>query len=133
MALFLWTLRDLDASTARQVGIVYGMCFGLETIYSFSCIYRQGTAPHLPDGSLLRPASSVAMTKGMKPLWRIVIVATCAVGIEWLRGDAWYLRFPWYTAPHAFATEPFLIAPVRWLGVYGFSLVLWLIVAAGVF
>jgi apolipoprotein N-acyltransferase len=135
MALFLWTLRDLDASTARQVGIVYGMCFGLGTMYWFFVVFTVKALPliflmALYFGLL---AQCVAMTKGMKPLWRIVIVATCAVGIEWLRGDAWYLRFPWYTAPHAFATEPFLIAPVRWLGVYGFSLVLWLIVTAGVF
>jgi apolipoprotein N-acyltransferase len=53
--------------------------------------------------------------------------------VEWLRGDAWYLRFPWYTPPHALAVAPPLIAGARWLGVYGLSLVIWLVAAAGAF
>src|SRR5262249_55225485 len=60
-------------------------------------------------------------------------VALFAVAVEWLRGDAWYLRFPWYTPPHALAALPPLVAAVRWLGTYGLSYVVWLVTAAMAF
>src|SRR5205823_4130266 len=56
-----------------------------------------------------------------------------AVAIEWLGGDAWYLRFPWYTVPHALAQSPVWIAAAHWLGVYGLSYVIWFIASAGAF
>jgi apolipoprotein N-acyltransferase len=62
-----------------------------------------------------------------------VLAGLFAVGIEWLRGDAWYLRFPWYTVPHALAQQPAWIAPVRWLGTYGFSFSIWFLAAWGAF
>src|SRR5205823_4106425 len=78
-------------------------------------------------------ATLIGSTRGKPPLARAALVALFAVAVEWLRGDAWYLRFPWYTAPHALAAEPVWIAPVQWLGTHGFSYVLWFIVAIGVF
>jgi apolipoprotein N-acyltransferase len=75
----------------------------------------------------------IAVTRAHPPLLRAALVALCALGVEWLRGDAWYLRFPWYTPPHALASAPIWIAPVSWLGSYGFSYVLWFIAAAGAF
>lgn len=135
MGLFLWLLRDLDHQTARNLGVVYGLTLGLGTMYWFFVVFTFKALPLIFLMALYCAllAQCVSMTKGMNTFWRITITACCAVGIEWLRGDAWYLRFPWYTAPHALAYEPIFIAPVRWLGVYGFSLVLWIITAAGVF
>lgn len=135
MTLFLWLLREQDHQTARNLGVVYGLTLGLGTMYWFFVVFTVKALPLIFLMALYCAllAQCVAMTKGIKPIWRILLTACCAVGIEWLRGDAWYLRFPWYTAPHALAIEPFLITPVRWLGVYGFSFVLWGLMAAGVF
>lgn len=135
MGLFLWLLRDLDPQTARNLGVVYGLSLGLGTMYWFFVVFTIKALPLIFLMALYCALLSqcIAMTRGMHVSFRIALTACFAVGIEWLRGDAWYLRFPWYTAPHALANEPFFIAPVRWLGVYGFSFVLWLIAAAGVF
>ncbi|MFT3879535.1 MAG: nitrilase-related carbon-nitrogen hydrolase [Gemmatales bacterium] len=135
MAMFIWLLRDLDQQTARNLGVVYGLTLGLGTMYWFFVVFTFKALPLIFLMALYFAllAQCIAMTRGMSALWRILITAACAVGIEWLRGDAWYLRFPWYNAPHALAQEPFFIAPVRWLGAYGFSFVLWVITAAGVF
>ena len=135
MVIFLWQLRDLDQQTARNLGVVYGLTLGLGTMYWFFVVFTIKALPLIFLMALYYAllAQCIAMTRGLAVPWRILITACCAVGIEWLRGDAWYLRFPWYTAPHALAWEPFFIAAVRWLGVYGFSFVIWIIVAAGVF
>jgi apolipoprotein N-acyltransferase len=63
-------------------------------------------------------------------LARCLAIGCFAVAVEWLRGDAWYLRFPWYTPPHALAQAPPMIAGCRWLGVYGLSFLAWSIAAA---
>src|SRR5262249_17467197 len=78
-------------------------------------------------------ATLIATTRGRSPFLRAALTALFAVGIDWLRGDAWYLRFPWYTLPHALATEPLPVAPVYWLGTYGFTFALWLVAAWGAF
>src|SRR5439155_17257900 len=78
-------------------------------------------------------ATLLAHTRQRGPFVRATLTALFAVGIDWLRGDAWYLRFPWYTLPHALAAEPVMIAPVYWLGTYGFTFVLWLVAAWGAF
>ena len=75
----------------------------------------------------------IGMSRGRPLLMRALLVGLFAAGVEWLRGDAWYLRFPWYTVPHALAQSPAWIAPVRWLGVYGFTIAVWSIAALGAF
>jgi apolipoprotein N-acyltransferase len=75
----------------------------------------------------------IGSTRGKNAVCRAILVAMFAVGVEWVRGDAWYLRFPWYTVPHALASSPPWIAGVRWLGVYGLSFVIWLIAGVGVY
>lgn len=133
--IFIWQLRDLGARPARNLGVVYGLSFGLGTMYWFFAVFTTKALPLIFLMALYFAllAHCIAMTKNLAAWVRILLTAVFAVGIEWLRGDAWYLRFPWYTAPHALAQEPFAIASVRWLGVYGLSLVLWCIAAAGVF
>jgi apolipoprotein N-acyltransferase len=74
-------------------------------------------------------ATMVSLTRSSSPLCRALLIGLFAVGIEWLRGDAWCLRFPWYSVPHALAQDPTWIAPVRWLGTYGFSFAIWTIAA----
>lgn len=78
-------------------------------------------------------ATLVAWTRGYGPVVRALVVAVFAVAIEWLRGDAWYLRYPWYTPPHALAAAPEWVSLARWLGVYGLSGFIWFIAAAGAF
>jgi apolipoprotein N-acyltransferase len=78
-------------------------------------------------------ATLVSLTRRSSALGRALLVGLFAVSIEWLRGDAWYLRFPWYSVPHALAQDPIWIAPVRWLGTYGFSFAIWTIAAGAVF
>src|SRR5262249_5926829 len=75
----------------------------------------------------------IGLTRDFPPLVRAFLTALFAVGIEWLRGDAWDLRFPWYTAPHALGQAPWCIAWVRWMGCYGLSYFIWLVAAWGAF
>ena len=133
--LFLWHLRNVDASTARQLGIIYGLSLGLGTMYWFFVVFTVKALPLIFLMALYFAilGQCIAMSRHLSPLLRSLIVACCAVGLEWLRGDAWYLRFPWYHAPHALAQDPFFIAPVRWLGTYGYSFALWAVLALGVF
>jgi len=135
IALLFRLLRDLDVRTARNVGLVYGLAFASGTMYWMFLIFGALAVPLLAIMAayfgLL--ATLFAMTRGLSVTARICLAALFAVGVEWFRGDAWYLRFPWYTPPHALAQAPPMVAGVRWLGTYGLSFVIWLIAAAGAF
>jgi apolipoprotein N-acyltransferase len=135
IALFLWLLRDADVAVARNLGMVYGLAFGAGTMYWMFLIFGALTVALilLMGVYFCALAWLIALSRSLPVLARAALVGLFAVAIEWLRGDAWYLRFPWYTAPHALAIWPPLIAGVRWLGVYGLSFVIWFVIAAGVF
>jgi apolipoprotein N-acyltransferase len=135
IAFFLRLLRDQDTQTARNIGLAYGLAFALGTMHWMFLIFG---ALAIPLVAIMAAyfgllATLVALTRGLNVAARVCLIALFAVAIEWLRGDAWYLRFPWYTPPHALAAAPPMVAGVRWLGVYGLSLVIWLIAAAGAF
>jgi apolipoprotein N-acyltransferase len=135
VALLLSLLRNQSAETAFNLGLVYGAVYGLGIMYWFFGIFHVLAIPLIglfaAYFGLL--AGLVGLTKGWSPWLRAVLAGLFAVGVEWLRGDAWYLRFPWYTVPHALAQEPRSIAPVRWLGTYGFSFAIWAVAALGAF
>ncbi|MFO0937463.1 MAG: nitrilase-related carbon-nitrogen hydrolase [Gemmataceae bacterium] len=135
ISLFLLILRDLDQGRARPLGLLYGLVFGSGTMY---WMFRPGLfgIMAIPLVALMAGyfglfATLFALTRQRPPLIRATLAALFAVAIEWLRGDAWYLRFPWYTAPHALALSPMWASPVRWIGTYGLSFVVWFIAAAG--
>jgi apolipoprotein N-acyltransferase len=135
LALFLRLLRDQDTQTARNIGLVYGLTFAAGTMHWMFLIFGVLAIPLLAlmaayFGLL---ATLFALTRGFNVMARVCLVALFAVAVEWLRGDAWYLRFPWYTPAHALASAPPMVASARWLGTYGLSLVIWLIAAAGAF
>jgi apolipoprotein N-acyltransferase len=135
LALLMLLLRDLDARSARNVALVYGFTFAAGTMHWMFHIFGALAVPLLAimAGYFGLFATLFALTRGTHPVARVFLAALFAVGVEWLRGDAWYLRFPWYTAPHALAQAPPMVAAARWLGVYGLSFVIWLIVAAGAY
>jgi apolipoprotein N-acyltransferase len=127
-------LRAVGTKTgaeARGIGLCYGFFFGLGTMYWFFGIFGiYGLALVLLMGAYFGLlASLVGMTSSWPLVGRCLAIGCFAVAIEWLRGDAWYLRFPWYTPPHALAQAPPLIAACRWLGVYGLSFVIWTLAA----
>jgi apolipoprotein N-acyltransferase len=130
--LLLFLLRDRTAAEARSLGLLYGGVYGLGTMYWFFGIFGFYAISLIAlmafyFGLL---ATLIGMTRNHPPLVRAALVALFAVAVEWLRGDAWYLRFPWYTAPHALVAAPAWIAPTRWIGTYGLSYVIWWIAAA---
>jgi apolipoprotein N-acyltransferase len=133
--LFLFVIRNKDTQTARNLGLLYGLALGGGASYWFFNIFFTLAIPLIAIFAAYFGvfATLVSLTRGHGALPRAAIVALFGVGVEWLRGDAWYLRYPWYTVPHALAAEPFLIAPVRWLGTYGFSYVIWLVAGWGAF
>jgi apolipoprotein N-acyltransferase len=135
LALFLRLLRDQDVRTARNLGLVYGLAFAGGTMYWMFNIFGVYTVCLLVlvAGYFGLLGTLIALTRGLGVPARVALAALFAVAVEWLRGDAWYLRFPWYTPPHALATVPVWVAPARWLGTYGLSYVVWLIAAAGAF
>jgi apolipoprotein N-acyltransferase len=134
-ALFIFVIRDADTLTARNLGLVYGLIYGFGTMYWLFALFgaRAVALVGLMAAYFGLLATLVALTRGLSPWTRAALVAVFAVGVEWLRGDAWYLRFPWYTPPHALAASPAWISLVRWLGVYGLSGVIWFFAAAGAF
>ncbi len=135
LALFLLLLRDQDVQTARNLGLVYGLVYGLSTMYWLFAIFGMQAIPlvAIMAGYFGVLATLIALTRAHRPWLRVALVAMFAVAIEWVRGDAWYLRFPWYTPAHALTQAPAWIAPTRWLGTYGFAYLIWAIAAAGAF
>jgi apolipoprotein N-acyltransferase len=134
-ALLVRLLRDLDTQTARNAGLLYGLAFAGGTMHwmfqifgVFACSLLVVMAAYY---GLL--ATLFASTRGLSVTLRVCLAAVFAVSVEWLRGDAWYLRFPWYAPPHALAQVPVMAAAARWLGAYGLSFIVWLIAAAGAF
>ena len=132
--LFLFLIRDRSGSEARAVALLYGVVYALSTMYWLFNIFGLSAIPLFAIMAAYYGfiATLIAMTRSQSAWLRALQIALFAVANEWLRGDAWYLRFPWYTAPHAFAAWPMMIAPVRWVGVYGFSFIIWFIAAYGV-
>lgn len=135
LSLFLRLLRDQDTQTARNIGLVYGLTFAAGTMHWMFLIFGVLAIPLLAIMAayfgLLATLS--ALTRGFNVAARVCLVALFAVAVEWLRGDAWYLRFPWYTPAHALASTPPMVAGARWLGAYGLSFAIWLLAAAGAF
>jgi apolipoprotein N-acyltransferase len=131
--LFVYLLRDRDASEARNLGVEYGLVYAAGTMYWFFGIFGVLSIClfALMAGYFGLLANLIAVTRGQRPWLRSLLIATFAVGVEWLRGDAWYLRFPWYTMPHALAQEPTSIAAARWVGTYGLSFIIWAFIGWG--
>ena len=135
IALLVHLLRDLDQNQARPVGLIYGLVYGSGTMYWLFSPGLFGLMA-IPLVALMAGyfglfATLFGLTRHRPPLLRAALVALFAVAVEWLRGDAWYLRFPWYTVPHALAAMPAWVASVRWLGTYGLTYLIWLIAAWG--
>jgi apolipoprotein N-acyltransferase len=135
VALFLRLLRNSGVREALNLGLLCGIVYGLGTMYWFFGVFGILAIPlvALMGGYFGLLSGLIGMTRGQAPLVRALLVGLFAVAVEWLRGDAWYLRFPWYTVPHALAAAPALIALARWIGVYGLTYVVWLIAALGAF
>jgi apolipoprotein N-acyltransferase len=135
VALFLRLLRDQDTQPARYLGLLYGLTFAGGTLHWLFRIFGFWALPlvTLMAAYFCLLATLVALTRGQPVAARAALVALLAVAVEWLRGDAWYLRFPWYTPPHALAAAPPCVAGARWVGTYGLSYVIWFIAAAGAF
>lgn len=135
VCLFLRLLRDQGVQAARNIGLVYGLAFAAVTMYWMILIFGARAVLLLMFMAAYFGLLStlVALTRGYIVLARACLIALFAVAIEWLRGDAWYLSFPWYTPAHALAAAPPMVAGAHWLGTYGLSFVIWLLAAAGAF
>lgn len=122
--LLYWRIREYPAERARNAALLFGFAYGLGTmhwlfgLFGFAALSLMGVVA-LYHGLL---GHLFAATRTLPPLLRALAVAGLAVGIEWWRGDGLWLPFPWYTIPHALAQLPAWIAPARWLGTYGLSL-----------
>lgn len=135
ICLFLGQLRDRNSRDARNIGLIYGLVYGAGTLYWFFGIFGAlaVSLTALFAGYFGLLATLIAMTRDHRPVIRALLVALFAVAVEWVRGDAWYLRFPWYTAPHALAMATPCIAASRWLGTYGLSFIIWFVAGAGAY
>lgn len=128
-------IRDCSPEKARFLGLVYGLVYGAGTMYWFFNLFSflAVSLIALFGAYFGLLAWLVGLSRGQSAVARAALVAVFAVGIDWLRGDAWYLRFPWYTLPHALAASAPWIAPARWLGTYGLTFAVWFIAGCGAF
>jgi apolipoprotein N-acyltransferase len=135
VACLLRIVRDRTTREALNLSLVYGVTYGLATMWWFFGLFGAYAIPliALMGGYFGLLGALIGMTRGRSPLARAAMVGVFAVGIEWVRGDCWYLRFPWYTPPHALAAAPAWISLARWVGVYGLSFFVWSIAGAGTF
>jgi apolipoprotein N-acyltransferase len=135
ISLFLLLLQNRAPVEALSLGLLYGLVYGLGTMYWFFGISGPLAVPLIAlMGAYFGPLGTlIGLSRGHSPLARAALVALFDVAVEWLRGDAWYLRFPWYTALHVLAQSPAWVAAARWLGVYGLSYLVWLIAGLGAF
>lgn len=135
VVLLLFILRDQKVGDARNLAIVYGFLLGLGTMYWMIGLF--GWLAFCLIGLMAAYFGLLGTLVGLtrdQPAWaRAVLAAVFALAIEWLRSDCWYLRFPWYTPPHALAGATAWIAPSRWIGSAGLSFAVWFIAGAGVF
>jgi apolipoprotein N-acyltransferase len=133
--LFLRALRDKNSTDARAVGLVYGFLYGLGTMYWFFGLFGPSALAlvFIMAGYFAILGTLIGATRCDSPGMRALQVAVFAMAIEWGRGDAWYLRFPWYTPAHALAQAPVWIACCRWIGTYGLSGAVWGIAAWAAF
>lgn len=133
--LLLVLLRDCPAAKARVLALIYGVVYGLGTMYWFFGIFSVLAVSLIAlfAAYFWLLGTLIALTRELSAWRRALLVGLFAVGIDWLRGDAWYLRFPWYTVAHALAGAPTWIAATRWLGTYGLTFVIWMIAALGAF
>jgi apolipoprotein N-acyltransferase len=135
ISLFLRLIRDRPVADARPLGVLYGLVYALTTMYWLFGIFGPFAISliALMAAYFGLLATLIGITRNASPLARAALAALFAVAVEWLRGDAWYLRFPWYTPPHALAAASPCIATVRWIGTYGLSYFLWFIAAVGAY
>lgn len=124
-------LRDKNPTDARAVGLFYGFLFGLGTMYWMFGLFGFSALAlvFIMAGYFALLGTLIGTTRFISPGWRALQVALFAMAIEWLRGDAWYLRFPWYTPAHALAQAPAWIGACHWIGTYGLSGLVWGIAA----
>ena len=133
--LFLRMIGGKNSAEARIFGLVYGFAFAFGTMYwlfGLFGFYAIVLIVIMADYFLLL-GSLIGLTHKWPAYQRALAVAVFAVGVEWFRGDAWYLRFPWYTPPHALAQAAVCIAACHWIGTYGFSGIVWGFVAWAAF
>jgi len=92
ISLLLRVLRDRPVHEARPIGVLYGLIYGLGTMYwlfnIFGVLAISLIAIMAAYFGLL--ATLIAMIRKRPPLARAALAALFAVGVEWLRGDAWY-------------------------------------------
>ncbi len=133
--LFLRLIGCKNPSEARAIGLLYGFAFGLGTMYwlfGLFGVYALVLIVIMANYFVLL-ASLIAMTRDSPAAVRALAVTVFAIAVEWFRGDAWYLRFPWYTPAHALAQSPAWIACSHWIGTYGLSGLVWGIAAWAAF
>ena len=133
MAGWMMLLDGKSVSHARNLGLCYGAVFALGTMHWFFNLFGMLAISLMALMALYHwlLGGMIGMLGPLPPVKKAALAALFAVGVEWLRGDAWYLRFPWYTPPHALAAQPEWIAAARWLGVYGLSGLIWFTIACG--
>lgn len=132
---FLVLLREKDPGEARNVGLLYGLAHAGATMYWLFNVFGRHAVSLLAIQAAYFGLLGhlVATTRSLPPMARAACVACFALAVEWLRGDAWTIRFPWYTVPHALAGNPVLVAPARFLGTYGLSVCIWFLLGLGGF
>jgi apolipoprotein N-acyltransferase len=93
---FLFLLRDTSTRESLNLGLLFGAVYGLGTMYWFFKVFATLAVPliALMAGYFGLLGALVGSTRSTKSFGRALLVAMFVVAIEWLRGDAWYLRFP---------------------------------------
>ena len=90
IVLFLALIRDRNGTQARSVGLLYGFCYGLGTMYWLFGLFGVVAISLSVDGRLLWLTGTL-ITDGTAVVAAAHRVVCGCSGMA--AGDAWYLRF----------------------------------------
>lgn len=122
----LWVLAtSRHAVVVRWVGVVFGtLSHGLVLRWLYALFDVAALALWLVFGILHALAFAALFTVRERYGRRVMLALAPPVllGIECFRSEWWFLRFPWATGGHALAADPNVAQVAELVGVYGLSL-----------
>lgn len=127
VAPFLIALRGLSLREALRVGFVYGLLVSVTNAWWFVNVFEPHWYAAIPLWMLLAlfPAAYAAGHAALarrSPTALAVVAPALWLALDWVRCEAWHLRFAWFTLGHALSGNDLLRQDADLAGVAGLTL-----------